>query len=189
MKIYFIRNIKPAFYLFGIILVFLGLSNCSSDNAETLFQKLDPDETGLDFENTIITDDSTNALLDPYIYNGGGVGIGDLNNDGFQDIVLTGTMTDPKIYLNNGNFVFQEISNFAGFPTDRRVHGVNLVDINSDQLLDIYLSASGPAWSDGDDRRNLLYINNGDSSFTEQAAEWGIDDPGFTTQSAFLDYD
>jgi hypothetical protein len=166
-----------------------GLSSCRPDGSATLFEKLDSNKTGITFENTIVTDDSTNALLDPYIFNGGGVGIGDLNNDGLLDIVLTGTMTNPKIYLNTGDFVFEEVSESAGFVTDKRIHGVTLIDINSDELLDIYLSASGPVWSDEDDRRNLLFINNGEGTFTERAAAWGIDDPGFTTQSAFLDYD
>jgi enediyne biosynthesis protein E4 len=127
-------------------------------------QQLDSNQTGITFQNIIVTDDSTNALLDPYIYNGGGVAIGDLNNDGLQDIILTGSMVEPKVYLNKGDFYFEDITIESGVYTEKRIHGVTLVDINSNGLLDIYFSASGTPWSKPEDRRNLLFINNGDPS-------------------------
>ena len=135
------RNIKSYFNWVALVLLSVILTNCNSNSEATVFQKLDSDQTGITFENTIVTDDSTNALLDPYIFNGGGVGIGDLNNDGLQDVILTGTLANPKIYLNKGDFVFEDITESAGMNTEKRIHGVTLVDINSDNLLDIYLSA------------------------------------------------
>ncbi|MEX2344505.1 MAG: VCBS repeat-containing protein, partial [Balneolaceae bacterium] len=172
----------------GLILSFLLLPGCSPEE-DPLFHQLDLNQTGITFQNMIVTDDSTNALLDPYIFNGGGVAIGDLNNDGLQDIILTGSMVTPKVYLNKGDFHFEDITDESGVNTEKRIHGVTLVDINSNGLLDIYFSASGSAWSEPKDRGNLLFINNGDNTFTEAAAEYGIDDEGFTTHAAFLDYD
>jgi enediyne biosynthesis protein E4 len=171
---------------FGLLLS-CSLPACNSKK-DTLFKQLHTSQTGITFQNIVVTDDSTNALLDPYIYNGGGVAIGDLNNNGLQDIILTGSMVSPKIYLNKGDFRFEDITEQSGINTNRRIHGVSLVDINSNGLLDIYFSASGTPWSDPEDRRNLLYINNGDNTFTEAAAEYGIDDTGFATHAAFLDY-
>ncbi|WP_340107089.1 FG-GAP repeat domain-containing protein, partial [Rhodohalobacter sp. 8-1] len=174
---------------FAWLVLFLLLSSSCSSEEGPLFQQLDPNQTGITFQNVIVTDDSTNALLDPYIFNGGGVAVGDLNNDGFQDIILTGSMADPKVYLNNEDFSFDDITDGSGVNTDKRIHGVALVDINSDGLPDIYFSASGTVWSEPEDRRNLLFINNGDNTFTEAAAGFGIDDAGFSTHAAFLDYD
>lgn len=172
-----------------IVLPFLILVNCSKKNQEPLFAKISATQTGITFENKIITDDSTNAILDPYIYNGGGTATGDLNNDGLLDVIFTGVLVESEIYLNKGDFNFENITEKTGIRTRERIHGIALVDINSDNLLDIYFSASGPIWSSSEERANLLFINNGDLTFREAAAEYGIDDTGFTTQSAFLDYD
>ncbi len=154
-----------------------------------LFNQQQPEQTGITFANTITTDDSLNALTDPYVYNGAGVGIGDIDNDGLPDIFLAGNMVSSRLYRNKGNFRFEDITERAGVKTNRWVTGVTMVDINNDGHLDIYLSVSGPPWSKPEDRANLLFINNGDGTFTEQAAKYGIADTGYTTHAVFLDYD
>ena len=141
------------------------------------------------FANTIATTDSLNVQTDPYVYNGAGVGVGDIDNDGLPDIVFAGNMVSTRLYLNRGDMRFEDITASAGLTTHRWVTGVTLVDVNNDGYLDIYLSVSGPPWSTPDERRNLLFINNGNRTFTEQAARYHVDDSGFTTHAVFLDYD
>src|SRR5690606_15871461 len=122
------------------------------------------------------------------LYNGGGVAIGDINNDGLQDIYFTGNMVPNKLYLNLGNFKFNDITARAGVDGGRGFKtAVTLADVNGDGLLDIYVSKS--ALANKDLRRNLLYINNGDLTFTERAAEYGLDDSGYSVQAYFFDMD
>jgi hypothetical protein len=116
------------------------------------------------------------------------VAIGDINNDGLPDIFLAGNMVSSRLYLNKGNMRFEDITEKAGVKTDRWCTGVTMVDLNNDGYLDIYVSVSGPPWSTAASRANLLFINNGDGTFTESAAKYGIADTGFTTQAVFLDY-
>jgi hypothetical protein len=167
----------------------LLLPACRQEAKEPpLFKQLTPDQTGVTFANTITTDDSLNVLTDAYVYNGAGVAIGDINNDGLPDIFLAGNMVSSRLYLNKGNMRFEDITQKAGVTTDRWCTGVTLVDINNDGYLDIYVSVSGPPWSTAQSRANLLFINNGNGTFTESAATYGIADTGFTTQAVFLDY-
>ena len=154
-----------------------------------LFRLLPPAQTGITFSNTIVTNDSLNEQTDPYVYNGGGVAIGDIDNDGLPDILLTGNMVSSRLYLNKGGYRFDDISQSAGVMTSRWATGATLVDINNDGYLDIYVSVSGPPGSTGNERANLLFLNNGNRSFTEAAAQFGIADTGFTTHAVFLDYD
>lgn len=122
-----------------------------------------------------------------YFYNGGGVGTGDINSDGLSDIFLSGNMVSSRLYLNKGNFEFEDITEKAGITTEGWCTGIAMVDINHDGFLDIYVSKAGskkPA-----DRANLLFINNQDNTFTESALQYGIADTGYTTQAAFFDYD
>src|SRR6266852_4299141 len=166
----------------------LLLPACRPETEHPLFQQLTPDRTGVTFANTITTDDSLNVQTDAYVYNGAGVAIGDINNDGLPDIFLTGNMVSSRLYLNKGNMRFEDITESAGVKTSCWATGATMVDINNDGYLDIYVSCSGPEWSKGKDRANLLFINNGNGTFTEAAAQYGIADTGFTTHAVFFDY-
>src|SRR5438128_9279852 len=153
-----------------------------------LFRLLTPDQTGVRFANTITTTDSENVQTDVYVYNGAGVAIGDIDNDGLPDIFFSGNMVSSRLYLNKGHMRFEDITERAGVKTSRWATGATMVDINNDGYLDIYVSVSGPEWSKAEQRANLLFINNGNHTFTEAAAKYGIADTGFTTHAAFLDY-
>jgi hypothetical protein len=173
-----------------LVACLLCLEGCSrQQRAAPLFRLLTPDETGVTFVNTITTDDSVNAQTDALVYNGGGVAIGDIDNDGLQDIFLTGNMVSSRLYVNNGDLRFADITESAGVVTDRWAYGASMVDIDNNGYLDIYVSVSGHAWSQPEERGNLLFLNNGDRTFTEAAAAHGIDDKSFTTHGVFLDYD
>jgi enediyne biosynthesis protein E4 len=172
----------------GTLVPIVVLLSCGPRPAP-LFKLLSPDQTGITFANTITTTDSLNALTDPYVYNGAGVGVGDLDNDGLADIFFAGNLVSSRLYLNKGNMRFEDITQPAGVTTHRWATGVTMVDINQDGWLDIYVSVSGPEWSSRADRANLLFLNKGDRTFTEAAARYGVADSGFTTHSAFVDYD
>ena len=165
------------------------MSACSvgSKKSEPLFKLLSSEETGINFSNDISQSDTLSILDYMYFYNGGGVGLGDIDNDGLTDVFLSGNMVPSKLYLNKGNFKFQDITEKAGATTSGWCTGVAMVDLNSDGFLDIYVSRAGSP--NPTDRANLLYINNGDDTFTESAADYGIADTGYTTQAAFFDYD
>ena len=175
----------------GVVLVatLLCLSGCSRRSEPALFKLLPASETGIDFANTIKATDSFNVQTDVYIYNGAGVAVGDIDNDGLPDIFFSGNMVSSRLYLNKGSMKFQDITKSARVATTRWATGASMVDINGDGLLDIYVSVSGPERLKGDDRANLLFVNNGNRTFTEEAAKYGIADTGFTTHAAFLDYD
>src|SRR5467141_2093536 len=164
------------------------LEGCSRPRERPLFQRLGPAHTGVTFANTITTDDTLNAQTDAYVYNGAGVAVGDIDNDGLPDIFFAGNMVSSRLYLNQGSMRFEDITQAAGVGTTRWATGATLVDINNDGYLDIYVSVSGPPWSKGTQRANLLFVNNGDHTFTEAAARYGIAETGFTTHAVFLDY-
>lgn len=172
-----------------VALAFLFSTACSNSESRPLFKLLDARETGVTFANTITTDDSLNVQSDVYVYNGAGVAVGDIDNDGLPDIFFAGNMVSSRLYLNKGHMRFDDITKQAGVTTNRWVTGVTMVDINNDGYLDIYVSVSGPPWSKPSDRANLLFINNHDRTFTESAAKYGIADTNFTTHAVFLDYD
>src|SRR5438067_1004743 len=165
--------------------------SCGHPSAGTppVFKLLSPTETGVTFANTITTSDSLNVRADVYVYNGAGVAVGDIDNDGLPDIFFAGNMVSSRLYLNKGQMRFDDITTRAGVGTKRWATGATMVDINNDGYLDIYVSVSGPEWSTPRDRANLLFINNGNRTFTEAASQYGLADTGFTTQAAFLDYD
>jgi hypothetical protein len=165
------------------------LCGCTRERERPLFKLLSPEETGVTFQNTITTNDSVNVQTDVYVYNGGGVAVGDIDNDGLPDIFFSGNMVSSRMYLNKGGMRFEDITQSAGVATKRWATGASMVDINNDGYLDIYVSVSGPEWSKPDDRANLLFINNGNRTFTEEASRYGIADTGFTTHGIFLDYD
>jgi enediyne biosynthesis protein E4 len=140
------------------------------------------------FSNDIIETPEFNNLLYPFMYNGGGVAVGDINNNGYPDIFMAGNMVTSRLYLNKGNMQFEDITELAGVTTDRWITGVSMVDINNNGYLDIYLSVVSPEDAPAEDRENLLFINNGDETFTEKAAEFNLNDDSHTTHAVFLDY-
>ena len=181
------RRLRACFLVLVPLLIALG--GCRRGNREAVFKLLTPEDTGITFANTIATSDSLNVQTDVYIYNGAGVGVGDIDNDGLPDIFFAGNMVSSRLYLNKGHMRFEDITRAAGVATNRWATGVTMADVNNDGYLDIYVSVSGPAWSKGEQRANLLFINNGNRTFTEEAARYGIADTGFTTHAVFLDYD
>jgi len=172
-----------------IIWSLFTLFSCKQNkNKEPLFKSLDSNETGLDFTNRVIDTKDFNIFSYRNFYNGAGVGIGDINNDGLPDVYLVSNLGQNKLYLNQGNLKFRDITKTSGVKgTHAWSTGVVFVDINNDGYLDIYVSNAGN--KKGDTRQNELFINNGDLTFTEEASKYGLDDSGFTTQTTFFDYD
>ncbi|RMA64940.1 VCBS repeat-containing protein [Ulvibacter antarcticus] len=189
--------------LFMIFALFMhvGCNDKSSDSKDiaenidvkrALFSKLSSDKTGIDFVNVNEDNDVHNVYKYAYYYNGGGVAIADLNNDGLQDIVFTSNMEDNKVYLNKGDFKFQDISETSGINSEIQGWntGVTTLDINGDGFEDIFVCRSG-FYEDKDKAKvtNLLYINNGNLTFTESAAEYGLDGFYYSMQACFFDFD
>jgi hypothetical protein len=172
-----------------LLLPVLLLLSHGCDRSASVFRLLPPERTGITFANTITPTESHGFFSDPFIYNGAGVAIGDINDDGLPDIYLTGNMVSSRLYLNRGDMRFEDITASAGVVTDRWATGASMVDIDADGDLDIYVSVSGPAWSSPQERANMLFVNDGGNTFTEAAAAYGIADTGFTTHALFLDYD
>ena len=162
-------------------------------DAKTLFSEVSPSQSHIGFRNDVKEDEDYNILTYEYLYNGGGVAVGDLNNDGLPDIIFTGNMVSNKLYLNKGNFQFEDITDKAGVNgRSKWKTGVVIADVNGDGLLDIYVCYSGPGTDDS--RSNELYINQGIKDgvpfFKESAKEYGLDAPGtYSTTVSFFDYD
>jgi hypothetical protein len=155
-------------------------------STETLFTT--PENTGIQFTNTVKNDTDFNIFSYRNFYNGAGVAIGDINNDSLPDIYFAANMGSNKLYLNKGNWQFEDITEKAGTGSaDKWSTGVVMVDINADGLLDIYVCNAG--FQQGIAQDNQLYINNGDLTFTEKAKEYGLADAGYTTHAAFFDFD
>jgi len=178
----------PLLRAVSVLAAVLWLLGCSRNRERPLFRLLSAKETGVDFANTITETDSFNVQTDVYIYNGAGVAVGDIDNDGLPDIFFSGNMVSSRLYLNKGAMRFEDITKPAGVTTKRWATGASMVDINNDGYLDIYVSVSGPEHAKPEDRANLLFVNNGNHTFTEEAAKYGVADTGFTTHAAFLDY-
>ncbi|EKB50856.1 VCBS repeat-containing protein [Cecembia lonarensis] len=174
------------------LLLFLFLAACSRQNHEgshqPLFQAVPSEVSGITFSNQLIENEDFNIIEYLYFYNGGGVAVGDINNDGLLDIYFSSNQHGNKLYLNKGNMQFEDITQNAGVASfGPWKTGVSMVDINGDGLLDIYVCrVSGYKGLEG---KNELYINNGDLTFTESAALYGLDFQGFSTHAAFFDYD
>ncbi|PHQ29224.1 VCBS repeat-containing protein [Leeuwenhoekiella nanhaiensis] len=179
-----------------IIMVLLMTSSCeqtpskkNNPTYETLFTKIPAEQTGISFINAVQESEDFHPFNYPYIYNGGGVAIGDINNDGLDDLYFTANQTANKLYLNKGDLKFEDITDRAGVADAQGwTTGVSMIDINNDGWLDLYVCKSAsrnePAL-----RKNLLFVNQQNGTFKEEAARWGIDDDGFSVQSYFLDYD
>lgn len=158
------------------------------DDTPQLFQSLDSTQTGINFINTVIDSANFNIFNFRNFYNGGGVGIGDINNDGLPDVFFTSNQGTNKLYLNKGNFKFEDISAKAGVQGIHKWHtGVSMADVNGDGWLDIYISNSGDI--KGENTENELYINQHNNTFKEQAAQYGLADNGIGTQAVFFDFD
>lgn len=153
-----------------------------------LLQLRSPEETGITFRNQLFENNRLNIITWEYFYNGSGVGIGDFDNDGLADVFFAANMTNSALYRNLGDFHFEDMTEAAGIQTQGQwATGVSLVDINADGWLDIYLSVAGPY--PPQQRRNRLFISQGDFSFVEEAATYGLADSGHTTQAVFFDFD
>lgn len=187
----------PSFQLFVIGFCMLVISCKQTTHTETLsndandivlFSEISANESGIDFINEIPENSAMNSMVYEYFYNGGGVAVGDINNDGLPDIYFTSNLKDNKLYLNKGDFKFEDITDNAnvkgsfGWTT-----GVAMVDINADGWLDIYVCKSGKGKAEN--RENELFINNTNGTFTESAAQYGINFPGYSTQASFFDFD
>lgn len=176
------------------VFIFLSCKDVKQDKttyqppANALFIKLPSSETGVNFSNPVEDDSSYNILTYRNFYNGGGVATGDINNDGLPDIFLTANLADSKLYVNKGNFQFEDITVSSGIKSRKGWRtGVTMADVNADGWLDIYICNSGDI--KGDDKENELYINQHNNTFREQAKEYGLNDAGFTTHISFFDYD
>ncbi|WP_254089142.1 VCBS repeat-containing protein [Dawidia soli] len=168
------------------------LTRCEPDTTTTptptLFEEITPQQSGVTFTNTVRQQGDNHVLNYPYFFNGGGVAVGDLNNDGLPDLYFSGNQVANTLYLNKGHWKFEDITAKAGVAVPQGWKtGVTLADINQDGWLDIYVCRS--ARTESTQRKNLLFINNHDLTFTEQAAQYGIADDSYSTQAAFFDYD
>jgi len=185
-------------YIYVIfLLVSLSFVACQSSAPETeqseriesktLFTLLD--SSGVDFNNFLVEDPENQGLDKIYMYNGGGVAIGDLDGDGLSDLVFTGNQVENKIYKNLGNMKFKDITEGSGLDIENAgwCSGITMVDINQDGHLDLYICRS--YWKDPKLRSNQLFVNTGNATFSEQAAEYGLDQGGFSIQATFFDYD
>ena len=176
------------FFRLTVVLLTALMFGCK-DVSDQVFWAQDAKSTGITFSNNLIYTDTLTVLDFEYLYNGAGVGIGDINNDGLSDVYFSGNMTSGKLYLNKGNWKFEDITEKAGLTTSVWVNGVTLVDINQDGFKDIYLCVAGTRNTPANKKKNLLYINRGDNTFTESAASYGLQGTGHNIQATFLDYD
>ncbi len=175
-------------YLFAIaFLIFIVTPGCNNKNQERLFTSLSSGETGVKFSNDIDETKMPGDALNEFAYMGGGVGIIDVNNDGLKDLFFCGNQVSSKLYLNKGNDHFEDITVSAGVSTGDWITGVSVVDINGDGYDDIYLCTYGKTL--GAHSPNLLFINQHDNTFKEEAAEYGLADTSYSTQAVFFDYD
>ncbi|HMQ08943.1 MAG TPA: CRTAC1 family protein, partial [Saprospiraceae bacterium] len=175
--------------IFLFVFMMMGCLHLHKQNP--LFEALSPEHTGIDFVNILAEADTFSIIDYIYYYNGGGVGIADFNGDGLEDIIFTANETSIRLYLNQGDFIFTDVTEIAGVTTNTWVTGINIADINGDGWPDFYLCVAGSKHADK--RKNLLFIHAGFDEagipyFTEQADDWGVADTGYSTQSVFFDF-
>lgn len=182
------KNYIKGLFLFLLVLAFNACDEKGQKNItkEKLFEKITGTKSGISFSNDLTENDSLNYFTYAYIYMGGGISAGDINNDGLIDLYFTGNMVPNRLYLNKGNLEFEDITNAAGVSGDSRWYtGTTMVDINNDGYLDIYCSVGGKFGP----KANQLFLNNGDNTFSESAESYGINDESNSVQSTFFDYD
>jgi enediyne biosynthesis protein E4 len=189
---------KTGAYKFGCFVILLTAAGCnglSSHNAKqnSLFRQMEPDSTGIQFRNDITENERLNPIVYQYAYNGGGVAVGDVNGDGLDDIYFSANENDNRLYVNKGQFRFEDVTTSAGVQGHQGWKtGVTMADVNGDGKLDLYVCYSGN--KPGAQRKNELFINegagkDGKPSFREEAAQFGLADSSFSTSAAFFDYD
>src|SRR5688500_15163794 len=183
---------QSAFCFLKAVCILMLIWSCSTNESatsSTLFTDLPSDSTGIEFVNKLSFDQEYNIYTYRNFYNGGGVALGDINNDGLIDIYFTGNLVPNKLYLNKGGFRFEDITDKAGVGgTQTWSTGVSMADVNGDGLLDIYVCNSGNV-EGGLKKKNELFINQGDLTFEDQANAYGVADEGYSTHAAFFDYD
>jgi enediyne biosynthesis protein E4 len=179
---------KPVFACLYLSLFLAGCTKERERPEKPAFEQVDAGHSGIHFINALAYTERLNTYTYRNFYNGAGVALGDINNDGLLDIYLSGNLVDNKLYLNQGNFKFQDITENAGVACrDVWSTGVTMADVNGDGLTDIFVCKSGPPL--GGRRKNELFINNGNLTFTESAEAWGVADEGLSIHTAFFDYD
>ena len=193
------KHIRQTWFIYIVPGIIAMACTKKSNQSETLFQQLDSSYTNINFSNNLVYDSAFNIYTYRNFYNGAGVAIGDINNDGLPDLFFTANMLPNRLYLNKGNLKFEDITEKSGIGKfGKWSTGVSMADVNGDGFLDIYVCNSGDV--KGDSRQNELYINQGFGSstaadstkavtFVEQAATYGLDDRGLSTHSVFFDYD
>lgn len=181
-------NSRAIPYFLLLMIAALSCESVKEESAPQLFEKQQSDQTGISFSNDLTQTEEFNIYTYRNFFNGGGVGIGDIDNDGLKDIYFTGNQVGNRLYRNLGNMKFEDITEKAGVAGNRAWStGVAMADINGDGFLDIYVCNSGDIA--GDNKQNELFINNGDGTFSEQAEAYGLADRGFSTHAAFFDFD
>ncbi|MBX2925270.1 MAG: VCBS repeat-containing protein [Chitinophagaceae bacterium] len=195
----FAYHISSARYYFGLFFFSALMYSCTQAPQDTLFTALPSSQTGIDFENPNVDTDTLSIIDYLNYYNGAGVAVADINNDGLPDIYFASNTAGNKLYLNKGNLTFEDITRFAGVAGKADwTTGVTMADVNGDGYLDIYVSTVAhhdphlknvPPHIYFKHSRNQLFINNHNNTFTESAAKWGIDLEGYNTQAVFFDYD
>ena len=189
MKVSFLKYLFYTFFTRTCqTAAFLTVALCANGQTLKLYEQVPAKKSGISFKNIIIENEQHNALTYENLYNGGGVAIGDINNDGLEDIFFVSNMGYNKLYLNMGDLKFKDITESSGAGgREGWKSGVTMVDINGDNLLDIYVCYSGK--DEPEKRRNELFINKGNLKFEEKSKAYGLDDPSYSTVGAFFDYD
>ncbi|MEB2785432.1 VCBS repeat-containing protein [Algoriphagus persicinus] len=179
---------KAVLLTLGPLLLLLQANHLLAQSFPANFEKILPKKSGVSFKNQLKEDEKNNILRYEYFYNGGGVAVGDLDNDGLEDIFFTANMSSNKVYRNLGNWKFEDKTKFAGVAgKDIWTTGVSMADVNGDGFLDIYVCYSGKGNPEA--RENELWINQGDFTFKEKAKAYGLADPSNSTQALFFDFD
>jgi enediyne biosynthesis protein E4 len=175
------------YFFFLLITLLVNACKDVQDASPAMFTLLPATQSGIRFNNTITEADNDSTLLLEFAYMGGGVGIGDFNNDGLKDIYFTGNQVSSRLYINKGKNQFEDITEKSGVATAVWATGVSIVDINADGYDDIYVCTFGKDHAHR--AKNLLFINQRDLTFREEAAAYNLADTSYSSQAAFFDYD